>query len=121
MTATLPGTTGTEDTTEKKTSTADHTDTGFSTDGTAVDTNFGWRHNLTFGIQHILIMYVGCVSVPLALGAALGLDRETVAMLVNADLLVAGAITLIQSLGAGKSPVGVCPSSAEPPSSRSRP
>jgi NCS2 family nucleobase:cation symporter-2 len=47
-------------------------------------------------------MYVGCVSVPLALGAALGLDQETVAMLVNADLLVAGVITLIQSLGVGK-------------------
>lgn len=78
------------------------TDIGFSTDGSAVDTNFGWRHNLAFGIQHILIMYVGCVSVPLALGAALGLDQETVAMLVNADLLVAGVITLIQSLGVGK-------------------
>lgn len=77
-------------------------DVGFSTDGSAVDTNFGWRHNLTFGIQHVLIMYVGCVSVPLALGAALGLDRETVAMLVNADLLVAGVITLIQSLGVGR-------------------
>lgn len=77
-------------------------DVGFSTDGSAVDTNFGWRHNLTYGIQHVLIMYVGCVSVPLALGAALGLDRETVAMLVNADLLVAGVITIIQSLGAGR-------------------
>lgn len=77
-------------------------DVGFSTDGSAVDTNFGWRHNLTYGIQHVLIMYVGCVSVPLALGAALGLDRESVAMLVNADLLVAGVITIIQSLGAGR-------------------
>lgn len=77
-------------------------DVGFSTDGSAVDTNFGWRHNLTYGIQHVLIMYVGCVSVPLALGAALGLDRETVAMLVNADLLVAGVITMIQSLGVGR-------------------
>lgn len=77
-------------------------DVGFSTDGSAVDTNFGWRHNLTYGIQHVLIMYVGCVSVPLALGAALGLDRETVSMLVNADLLVAGVITMIQSLGVGR-------------------
>lgn len=77
-------------------------DVGFSTDGSAVDTNFGWRHNLTYGIQHVLIMYVGCVSVPLALRAALGLDRETVAMLVNADLLVAGVITMIQSLGVGR-------------------
>lgn len=108
MTATLhgshrPDADDTNDTNDTNDSAGTHrTDVGFSTDGSAVDTNFGWRHNLVFGIQHVLIMYVGCVSVPLALGAALGLDQETVAMLVNADLLVAGVITLIQSLGAGK-------------------
>ena len=48
------------------------------------------------------MVYVGCVSVPLTIGATLGLDQATVAMLVNADLLVAGVITLIQSLGAGR-------------------
>jgi NCS2 family nucleobase:cation symporter-2 len=98
MTATMPAQ---GETTGRTTDNTANVDIGFSTDGSAVDTNFGWRHNLVFGIQHILIMYVGCVSVPLALGAALGLDQETVAMLVNADLLVAGVITLIQSLGVG--------------------
>jgi len=91
----------TTDNTDNTDNTA-NVDIGFSTDGSAVDTNFGWHHNLVFGIQHVLMMYVGCVSVPLTIGATLGLNQATVAMLVNADLLVAGVITLIQSLGAGR-------------------
>lgn len=47
-------------------------------------------------------MYTGCITVPLVFGAAVGLDRSTVAMLISADLLVAGIITIIQSLGVGK-------------------
>ncbi|WP_226345606.1 nucleobase:cation symporter-2 family protein [Agilicoccus flavus] len=53
----------------------------------------------TFGVQHLLIMYAGSVAVPLAFGAALGLDQATIAMLINADLLIAGIITVVQSLG----------------------
>ncbi|MGW3280723.1 nucleobase:cation symporter-2 family protein [Nocardia rhamnosiphila] len=60
-----------------------------------------WRTSL-FGIQHVLVMYTGCVAVPLVFGAALGLDTSTIATLVNADLLVAGVITLVQALGIGK-------------------
>lgn len=52
-----------------------------------------------FGLQHMLIMYAGCVAVPLVLGSVLNLDTHTVALIVNADLLVAGIATLIQSLG----------------------
>lgn len=111
MTATLPQGTTTDRQDATTTGALDRTDAAdasapsdasFSTDGSAVDRNLGWRQNLVFGVQHVLMMYVGCVSVPLTIGAALGLDRATVAMLVNADLLVAGVITLIQSLGAGK-------------------
>lgn len=54
---------------------------------------------VVFALQHVLIMYTGCIAVPLAFGAALGLDRGTVAVLIDADLLVAGVITIIQSLG----------------------
>lgn len=54
------------------------------------------------GLQHVLIMYTGCVTVPLVFGAAAGIDQETIAKLINADLLVAGVITLIQALGVGK-------------------
>lgn len=57
---------------------------------------------LTLGLQHVLIMYTGCVTVPLVFGAAVGLDASTIGLLINADLLVAGIITIIQSLGVGK-------------------
>ncbi|WP_406601464.1 nucleobase:cation symporter-2 family protein [Lentzea miocenica] len=53
------------------------------------------------GLQHVLAMYTGCVAVPLVFGAAAGLDTHTIGLLVNADLLVAGLITLLQSLGIG--------------------
>ncbi|WP_067544433.1 solute carrier family 23 protein [Nocardia crassostreae] len=67
-----------------------------------VDTRLPWHRLLVFGIQHVLIMYTGCVTVPLVFGAAAGLDKSVVAMLISADLLVAGAITVVQSLGLGK-------------------
>lgn len=68
----------------------------------SVDTRLPWPFTLTFAFQHVLIMYTGSVAVPLAFGAALGLDRPTIALLINADLLVAGIITIVQSLGVGK-------------------
>ncbi|MVU76307.1 purine permease [Nocardia sp. ET3-3] len=67
-----------------------------------VDTRLPWHRLLVFGIQHVLIMYTGCVTVPLVFGAAAGLDKTTVALLISADLLVAGIVTVVQSLGLGK-------------------
>ncbi|WP_420753222.1 uracil-xanthine permease family protein [Rhodococcus sp. O3] len=67
-----------------------------------VDTRLPFARQLAFGIQHVLIMYTGCITVPLVFGAAVGLDRDTIAMLISADLLIAGVITIIQSLGVGK-------------------
>ncbi|MEV8442646.1 nucleobase:cation symporter-2 family protein [Actinosynnema sp. NPDC051121] len=54
------------------------------------------------GLQHVLVMYTGCVAVPLVFGSVAGLDTSTIGLLINADLLVAGLVTLIQSLGVGK-------------------
>ncbi|KFU80607.1 nucleobase:cation symporter-2, NCS2 family [Amycolatopsis lurida] len=54
------------------------------------------------GLQHMTIMYAGSVAVPLVVGSALKLDTATIALLVNADLLVAGIATLIQAVGIGK-------------------
>ncbi|KZB81822.1 nucleobase:cation symporter-2 family protein [Amycolatopsis regifaucium] len=54
------------------------------------------------GLQHMSIMYAGSVAVPLVVGSALKLDAATIALLVNADLLVAGIATLIQAIGIGK-------------------
>ncbi|MFJ1646464.1 nucleobase:cation symporter-2 family protein [Streptomyces sp. NPDC088258] len=54
------------------------------------------------GLQHVLVMYTGCVTVPLVFGAAVNLDTATIGLLINADLLVAGLITLLQALGVGR-------------------
>ncbi|WP_326625146.1 MULTISPECIES: nucleobase:cation symporter-2 family protein [unclassified Streptomyces] len=54
------------------------------------------------GLQHVLVMYTGCVTVPLVFGSAAKLNTSTIGLLINADLLVAGLITLIQALGIGK-------------------
>ncbi|MEV0064953.1 nucleobase:cation symporter-2 family protein [Amycolatopsis sp. NPDC050768] len=57
---------------------------------------------LLLGLQHLFIMYTGCIAVPLIFGAAAGLSHDTIALLVDADLLVSGVITLIQSAGVGR-------------------
>ncbi|MEU9111495.1 nucleobase:cation symporter-2 family protein [Streptomyces sp. NPDC048483] len=56
---------------------------------------------MSLGLQHALVMYAGAVAVPLIFGAGAGLDRETVGVLINADMFVAGIVTVVQSLGAG--------------------
>ena len=53
------------------------------------------------GLQHVLLMYGGAIAVPLIIGQAAGLSREEVAFLINADLLVAGVATIVQSFGIG--------------------
>ncbi|MBH5144303.1 MULTISPECIES: uracil-xanthine permease family protein [Rhodococcus] len=67
-----------------------------------VDTRPPIPRLVAFGLQHVLIMYTGCVSVPLIFGAAVGLDAQTIAMLICADLLISGVITVVQSLGIGR-------------------
>jgi NCS2 family nucleobase:cation symporter-2 len=54
---------------------------------------------LLLGIQHVLVMYAGTVAVPIFIGEALRLPTEQVAYLINADLLIAGALSTLQSLG----------------------
>jgi xanthine/uracil permease len=49
------------------------------------------------GLQHVLLMYGGAIAVPLIIGQAAGLSREEIAFLINADLLVAGIATIVQS------------------------
>ncbi len=56
----------------------------------------------SLGLQHVLVMYAGCVAVPLIVGGALKLPTSTIGLLVSADLFTAGIATVIQSLGIGK-------------------
>lgn len=57
-----------------------------------------WR-TIILGLQHVLVMYSGAVTVPLVFGQALGLDQSTIGALVNADLLVCGIVTILQAVG----------------------
>lgn len=68
-------------------------------------TRLPWLQQLLVSLQHVLLMYGGAVAVPLIVGQAAGLSRDEIAFLINADLLVAGIATLLQSLGIG--PMGI--------------
>jgi NCS2 family nucleobase:cation symporter-2 len=57
------------------------------------------RQLVTYGLQHVLVLYAGAVAVPLILGSALGLSTAEVVLLINANLLTSGIATLIQTLG----------------------
>ena len=54
------------------------------------------------GLQHVLVMYAGAITVPLILAGALGLSKEDTALLINADLLCCGIVSILQAMGIGK-------------------
>ncbi|MGR4879483.1 nucleobase:cation symporter-2 family protein [Streptomyces sp. LARHCF249] len=55
-----------------------------------------------YGFQHVLAFYAAAVIVPVLLGNALGLSREELVHLINADLLTCGVASIIQALGVWK-------------------
>lgn len=54
---------------------------------------------LMLGLQHVLVMYIGAVAVPMIIASALKLPKESVAVLINADLFTCGIATILQSGG----------------------
>lgn len=56
------------------------------------------------GVQHVLAMFVGNVTVPLIIAGAIDLPTEQKIFLVQATMFVAGVATLVQALGIG--PIG---------------
>lgn len=56
------------------------------------------------GIQHVLAMFVGNVTVPLIIAGAIDLPADQKVFLVQAAMFVAGVATLVQALGVG--PIG---------------
>ncbi|MEU6862147.1 nucleobase:cation symporter-2 family protein [Streptomyces sp. NPDC046876] len=52
-----------------------------------------------YGFQHVLAFYAGAVLVPVLLGSSLGLSRQELVYLINADLVTAGIATVIQAWG----------------------
>jgi len=70
-----------------------------------VDRHLPLSELIPLGLQHVLVMYAGAVAVPLIIGRALKLSSQEIAILVNADLLICGLVTVIQSVGIG--PFGI--------------
>jgi uric acid transporter len=70
-----------------------------------VDQHLPLSELIPLGLQHVLVMYAGAVAVPLIIGRALKLSSQEIAVLVNADLLTCGIVTVIQSVGIG--PFGI--------------
>ncbi len=64
-----------------------------------VDQMLPFGQLFTYGLQHVLAMYAGAVAVPLIIANALGLSKEQLIYLINADLFTCGIATLIQTLG----------------------
>ncbi len=61
--------------------------------------------SLLLAAQHLLAALGGIIAVPLVVGGVLGLPTADVVALVNAALMVSGAVTIVQCRGAG--PVGI--------------
>lgn len=57
---------------------------------------------IILGLQHVLVMYAGAVAVPLMIGDRLGLDKDTIALLISSDLFCCGLVTLMQCIGIGR-------------------
>lgn len=76
------------------------------TDVHPVDERIPLPKLVLMGFQHVLIMYTGCVTVPIVLVNGLARAHPEVArhlpMLISADLLVAGIVTVVQTLGLGR-------------------
>lgn len=54
---------------------------------------------LSFGLQHLVIMYTGAITVPYVIGGALGLNQSEIAYLVGANLLICGLGTILTTIG----------------------
>lgn len=54
---------------------------------------------ISFGLQHILSMFGGIISVPIIVGTAAGLDTAGKAFLLSCALFVSGIATILQSYG----------------------
>lgn len=65
----------------------------------SVDEKLPISQLIIFGLQHVLVMCAGGVAVSLIIGNTLGLSKDQIIFLINADLLLAGIATLIQGVG----------------------
>lgn len=71
--------------------------------GDPIDTLPPLPKTAALGLQHVMVMYAGAVTIPLIVGGALGLSKADIAILINADLLCCGIVSIIQAYGLGPS------------------
>ncbi len=62
------------------------------------------KHAIPLGLQHVLAMFAGNITVPIIIAGVIGASAAEKAFLVQAAMLVAGIATLIQTVGIG--PIG---------------
>jgi NCS2 family nucleobase:cation symporter-2 len=69
-----------------------------------VDDRPPWREAIPLGIQHVMAMLLGNVTIPLLAAGALGLATAETSLLIRMVLVMAGLATIVQSYPVG--PVG---------------
>ena len=62
------------------------------------------RRAIPLGLQHVLAMFVGNITVPIIIAGILGLGAEDKVFLIQVAIFIAGVTTLLQTIGAG--PIG---------------
>ncbi len=62
------------------------------------------REGIVLGVQHVLAMFAGNVTVPIIVAGVLGATVDEKVFLIQAAMFVAGIATLVQTIGVG--PVG---------------
>ncbi len=62
------------------------------------------KRAIPLGIQHVLAMFVGNITVPIIIAGLIGVTPEEKVFLIQVAIFIAGVATLIQTIGVG--PVG---------------
>ncbi len=60
------------------------------------------RHAIPLGLQHVLAMFAGNITVPIIIAGVIGASPDEKVFLIQAAMLVAGIATLIQTVGIGR-------------------
>ena len=70
--------------------------------GTGSDKVLPFSQSLPLGIQHVLAMFAGNITVPIIIASIFGQTTEQKIFLIQMALFVAGVATIIQTVGIGK-------------------
>ena len=70
--------------------------------GTGVNKVLPLSQSLPLGIQHVLAMFAGNITVPIIIASIFGQTDEQKIFLIQMALFVAGVATIIQTVGIGK-------------------